>query len=135
MKKLFFFALVLLKGCSPCPAAEIAAKEAARAIIGEAASENYQTKLAIASAIRNRGTLAGVLGYRNWKMVARQPESVFEAANRAWSESKTNNTVHGATHFECRRFKTPYWARRLKPVATVGRFDFYKLENSTADKR
>lgn len=40
-----------------------------RAIIGEAAGEPFTTKLAIASALRNRDSLAGVRGFDNARMI------------------------------------------------------------------
>lgn len=133
MKKLLpILALVLLKGCTPCPAQgsdewRVASdKMAVRAIVGEAASEPYRTQLAVAGAIRNRGSLAGVLGAKNAAMIDRQTAKTFSTALRAWNESATNNIVNGASYFESTNFKTPAWARKMKCVATVGRFNFYK---------
>ena len=142
--KLLFIALLFLRGCVTCPAqtyrveiggtrplvftnhVPVELNPAVRAIIGEAASEPYRTQLAIASAIRNRGTLNGVLGLRNAKMIDAQTPRTFAIAMKAWNESATNNIVQGATHFESVNFKTPDWARGMKCVATVGKFNFYK---------
>ena len=100
-----------------------------RAIIGEAAGEPFATKLAIASALRNRDSLDGVRGYSNARMIDAQPGYVWADAQRAWAMSATNNIVNGATFFESSNFRTPYWARGIKPVATVGVFRFWKLNS------
>jgi spore germination cell wall hydrolase CwlJ-like protein len=101
---------------------------AVRAIIGEAAGEPFETKLAIAGALRNRGSLAGVRGLRNSKMIDVQPAWVWADARRAWSESATNDLSQGGTYFESTNFTTPFWARGRSPVATVGMFRFWKME-------
>jgi hypothetical protein len=98
-----------------------------RAIIGEAAGEPFATKLAIASALRNRDSLEGVRGFSNARMIDAQPAHVWADAHRAWAMSATNDIVNGATFFESSNFPTPYWARGIKPVATVGVFRFWKL--------
>jgi hypothetical protein len=101
---------------------------AVRAIIGEAAGEPFETKLAIAGALRNRDSLAGVRGLRNSKMIDAQPAWVWADARRAWSESATNDLSRGGTHFESVNFTTPFWARDRSPVARVGMFRFWKME-------
>jgi hypothetical protein len=68
-----------------------------RAIIGEAAGEPFTTKLAIASALRNRDSLAGVRGFYNARMIDAQPGHVWADARRAWAMSATNNIVNGGT--------------------------------------
>jgi hypothetical protein len=98
-----------------------------RAIIGEAAGEPFATKLAIASALRNRDSLDGVRGFSNSRMIDVQPAYVWADAHRAWAMSATNDIVNGATFFESSNFPTPYWAHGIKPVATVGVFRFWKL--------
>jgi len=98
-----------------------------RAIIGEAAGEPFATKLAIASALRNRDSLDGVRGFSNSRMIDAQPAHVWADAHRAWAMSATNDIVNGAMFFESSNFPTPYWARGIKPVATVGVFRFWKL--------
>ena len=100
---------------------------AVRAIIGEAAGEPFTTKLAIAAALRNRDSLVGVRGLRNARMIDAQPARVWADARCAWSESATNDLTHSAAYFESTNFPTPYWARGMKPTATVGVFRFWKL--------
>lgn len=99
-----------------------------QAIVGESCNQPYRTQLAVASALRNRETLKGVIGLKNQSMIQKQSLQTFQTAARAWSESATNNIVHGATHFESNNFPTPYWAKHMKLVATVGKFNFYKRQ-------
>ena len=117
-------ALIPLLIALNCGAA-ISDSDAVRAIVGEAAGESYKGKLAVAGALRNRGTLSGVYGL-NAKHVSSQPEMVWADARRAWSESLTNDISLGATHWESSDFKTPYWARRMKVTARIGKHTFYK---------
>jgi hypothetical protein len=126
-------AICLAATCLTAPAQTVSQPSALnpqlaiRAIIGEAAGEPFTTKLAIAGALRNRDSLAGVRGLRNARMIDAQPDWVWADARRAWSESATNDLTHGATHFDSVNFPTPYWAEGIKPVATVGVFRFWKL--------
>ena len=104
----------------------VQAQPQVEAVIGEAASEPFQTKLAVAGALRNRGTLDGVRGFQNQGMIHRQPAYVWEQARVAWAQSTTNDLTHGATHFESTNFPRPAWSRGMKETARVGRFIFYK---------
>jgi len=109
------------------PHSALRTSEAVRAIIGEAAGEPFQTKLAIAGALRNRGTLDGVRGRRNARMIDAQPAWVWRDARRAWAESATNDISRGGTFFESINFPAPAWAAGMRVTATVGKFRFYKL--------
>ena len=73
-------------------------KRAIRAIIGEASGEGYTGMLAIAGAIRNRGTLQGVYGERA-KHIDKQPQWVWAQAEKAWKESAGNDITAGADHW------------------------------------
>ncbi|MGN6643385.1 MAG: hypothetical protein ACTHKU_10355, partial [Verrucomicrobiota bacterium] len=61
-------------------------QSAIRAIVGEAANQGYRGMLAVAGAIRNRGTLQGVYGLHN-PIALKQPQWVWARARQAWSES------------------------------------------------
>lgn len=101
--------------------------QAIKAIIGEAESEGYQGMLAVACALRNRGTLEGVYG-ANSKRVREKlyPKYVHEKASKAWAESIKRDVVNGATHWESTDFKRPYWADSMREVARIGKHIFYK---------
>ena len=67
-------------------------------IVGEAAGLPFKDKMAVACAIRNRGTLQGVYGV-NARHNATEPQWVWRDAERAWRESVRHDITHGATHF------------------------------------
>lgn len=93
-------AVILLAAALICnvQAAEIPEDRAVRAIIGEASGEGYTGMLAIAGAIRNRGTLQGVYGVKA-KHVDKQPQWVWGQARKAWKESASNDITSGADHW------------------------------------
>jgi hypothetical protein len=97
---------------------------AIRSIVGEASGEGYEGMLAVACAIRNRGTLKGVKGI-NGAQVDSQPQWVWHDAQLAWEESKLIDVVEGATHWESTDFAKPWWAPRMQEVKKVGKHIFY----------
>jgi hypothetical protein len=105
--------------------------KAVRAIIGEAANQKDRGMLAVACALRNRGTLRGVYGL-NARHVDQQPPHVWASARKAWQQSAhlvatPQDPTQGATHWEnIRAFGTPSWARRMKHTTTIGDHAFYK---------
>ena len=74
------------------------AVSAQRAIVGEAAGCGYQVQLGVACALRNRGHLRGVYGV-NARHNATEPDWVWTAAAKAWTESATHDITNGANHF------------------------------------
>jgi hypothetical protein len=81
--------------------------------------------LAIACAIRNRGSLEGVYGGMS-KRIWNQPAWVWELARRAWLISKDVDIVKGADHWESTDFKVPYWARNMIITCIIGKHIFYR---------
>ena len=100
-------------------------KNCIQAIVGEAAGQSYREKLAIAGALRNRGTLAGVYGFRA-QHVNHEAPRVWRDAAAAWQASKTVDLSAGATFWEGDRFKKPKWAVSMKETAHVGSTVFYR---------
>jgi len=114
----------LLYGCTPCPAMD--SERAVQAVIGEAAGQTFAEKLAVACALRNRGTLAGVRGIRNQRMIQSEPPRIWIDAREAWAQSATNDVTHGATHWESDQFPAPAWSRGMTLTAHIGKFKFFK---------
>jgi len=97
-----------------------------RSIVGESAGEPYKTKLGIACVIRNRGSLQGVYGYSNSKMIDKQSIKIFNDCKRAWAESLTNNIVPTAKYWGG-PMDISYFEIKLhkKPILTIGKTRFY----------
>lgn len=106
--------------------AEIPRKQAVRAIIGEASNQGYEGMMAVACALRNRGTLKGVYGF-NAPHVDKEPAWVWRQAERAWEESGSNDITSGATHWHnVGREGENYWTRALQKTVKIGDHQFYK---------
>lgn len=100
--------------------------DAVRAIIGEASGQGYQGMLAVACAIRNRGTLKGVYGLKA-KHVDRQPRWVWVKARKAWKEAKRRDITRGATHWHnVDREGENYWTRKLTKTVKINQHQFYR---------
>lgn len=117
--------LILLVLTAPCCMA-IDSERAVQAIIGEAAGQSLSEKVAIASAIRNRGTLDGIRGLHNQGMIQSQPAWVWRDARTAWARSATNDVAHGGTFWESNNFNRPAWSVGMTQTAKVGCFTFWK---------
>ena len=115
-------------------------EQAIRAIIGED-SNSYDGMVAVACGIRNRKSLSGVYGlkavvWRNGELVrlhskTRKPIEVispelWQQASKAWNESYFGpDVVNGASHWEGKHLKQPYWAKSFKNSKVVGANRFY----------
>lgn len=109
-------------------ASEIRKDRAVYAIIGESENQGYQGMLAVACAIRNRGTLHGVYG-ENAPRVKKHlyGAKIFVQAVKAWEESSHTDITNGATHWEnIKAFGKPSWARKMVGTITVKDHVFYK---------
>jgi hypothetical protein len=122
----------LILAAGSCSAAQDLPKErAVNAIIGEAEGEGYRGMLAVACAIRNRGSLAGVYGERSRRVKEKlYSEDVELTASVAWAVSADpeicQDLVEGATHWEGTAFPEPRWARKMVQTAVIGHQRFYK---------
>jgi hypothetical protein len=121
-----FIAIAILIGISTARGMD--PEKAAQAIVGEAAGEDFKSKLAIAGALRNRGTLDGVRGAKNMRMIMAQPAWVLRDARAAWAQSATNDISRGGRFWESANFKRPAWSIGMTETAHVGKFIFYKPE-------
>lgn len=126
MKRLIFGLLIVLTlcGCSDIVFANtIDSDKAIKSIIGEGEDQGKIGMTALGEAIRNRGTLKGVYGYRaiiekNGKFYRKSKKglraissSIVKQAEQAWKDSSRSNYVHGANHWEnVKAFGMPDWA-------------------------
>lgn len=126
----FIVCVCLIGGCRLCGASEsISTYRAVNAIIGEAENQGYQGMLAVAHAIRNRGTLKGVYGERAPRVVQRKfSEKTYQLALKAWCESQlTEDFTHGATHWEnIKAFGCPSWVKECVETFRYKDHVFYK---------
>lgn len=114
--KLIFAIMVTLFFATSGLAQEIDDVLAVRAIMGEARDQGYTGMLAVACAIRNRGTLDGVYGVRA-KGLDKEPARVWLLAKKAWQESKSVDITNGATHWHnLKREGETYWTKKLPKV-------------------
>jgi len=108
-----------------------------RAILGEAEGEPYTGKVALAYALKNRGTMSGVYGHKAistrlggyYRGDRKLKPSVVKEAQKAleWANSHPElDTTSGATHWEGTAFKTPYWAHSMVKTVVIGHQAFYK---------
>lgn len=122
-------AVILILFCLLFPscagASVIKDEDAIRAIVGEGASEGLDGMRAIASVIRNRGSLRGIYGLHA-KHVRTEPAWVFKMAKTAWEDSERYDFSGGATHFEGVAFKKPYWVKDMVFIKRVANTNYYK---------
>ena len=106
--------------------ASIDQEKAVRAIIGEAEDQGDLGMLAVAEAIRNRGTLKGVLGLQSPRIRRAKPIT-WRKARVAWEKSRNTNTVRNASHWEnVNAFGEPSWAKDMRKVIVVRDHVFYE---------
>lgn len=131
MVSALFWAIVLIAGCTlakPAHAQDIDDGDAIKAIIGEAENQGYKGMLAVACAIRNRGTLKGVYGIR----APRVKNYLYSRATHrmaflAWHESEKHDITNGATHWEnIKAFGCPSWVKGCIEVFRYKDHVFYR---------
>lgn len=126
MEKIIVIIFLIITCVGLADAGEIPKAQAVRAIIGEASNQGKKGMLAIACAIRNRGTLRGVYGVKA-KHVDNEPKWVWDRAERAWDQSARTDITGGADHWEnVKAFGEPYWAKSMVKTVIIGDHQFYK---------
>jgi spore germination cell wall hydrolase CwlJ-like protein len=103
-------------------------KMAVLAIIGEAENQGDRGMLAVACAIRNRGTLKGVYGFKSPRVVGKKYSmKTYESAVKAWERSQNVDITGGATHWEnVLAFGYPYWVKDCTETFRYKDHVFYK---------
>jgi hypothetical protein len=105
--------------------AGVSEAQAVKAIIGEAGNQSFTTMTAVASAIRNRGSLQGVYGVGN-PCVNKASARLKAMALKAWRASAVKSTVGRLRYFGCAA-DAPYFASiGLRPALRSGAITFYK---------
>jgi hypothetical protein len=123
---LLLISALTASAASPTLDFRLQTSDCVRAIVGESANQGRDGMLAVAGAIRNRGTLKGVYGLKS-KVSSQQPEWVWQRARLAWAMSATNDISRGATHWEnIKAFGEPRWAKSLTVTTNIGAHTFYK---------
>ena len=116
---------------APSNAAMIAEADGVQAVMGEARGEPYLGKVAIAEALRNRGTLNGVYGF---KARFQEPERVWGDARRAWREGEQSNLTHGATVWgnrsDVEKFRLERWFLAYEQTAKIGGHYFFRRKGA-----
>lgn len=129
MRFITALSVALLTVAIPQAQASITEAQAVRIAIGEASGEGLRGMQAVCEVLRRRGSVKGFYGL-NAPHVDKQPKWVWAQARKAWASSRSSNLTNGATHFEGTAFKTPYWAKGLRPVAVIGKQRFYKIKTT-----
>jgi hypothetical protein len=129
VKKWGFFLIfcAALLTCSTCHA-KISEEKAVLAIIGEAENQGYEGMLAVAGAIRNRGTLKGVYGLNSPRVKkCLYSKETLRLAVLAWVVSEKLDITHGANHWEnIKAFGKPKWALCCRETFRYKSHVFYK---------
>lgn len=111
----------------PTNAKPIDDQQAAQAIVGEAANQGYLGMLAVACAIRNRGSLHGVRGLAGFKRMTRVSSQTLRTANQAWRDSIKVDVTFGATHWEnVLAYGKPTWATNMVVTVIIKDHWFFK---------
>lgn len=120
--------ILLIGSCKAAHADEIKESDAIKAIIGEAENQGEQGMLAVAGAIRNRGTLKGVYGLRAPRVKKHlYSKETFFLAQRAWAISATVDITKGADHWEnIKAFGCPKWVKSCIETFRYKDHVFYK---------
>ena len=103
-------------------------EDAIKAIIGEAENQGYKGMLAVACAIRNRGTLKGVYGLRAKRVrYSLFNEEAMIDAKLAWEESAKHDITNGATLWEnINAFGCPSWVKSCVETFRYKNHVFYR---------
>lgn len=156
-KVLFFLALVatiLIGSCRIVTASEISDKDGILSVLGEAESESYLGKIAVAKTILNRGTLKGVSAYKNTVLINGKPykkvslkskyykrtgnryRSInlfdYDAAKKAWQYAKSTigegewSATGWGNASDIKQFKREGWFKNCIITDKIGTHFFYK---------
>ena len=123
----------LLQGCAMAQGVVKVSFEqkAILAIIGEAEGEGFEGMLAVAGAIRNRGSFRGVYGLKAQRVRKHlYSQKTYDLARTAWVESESLDESNGATGWgneeDLNKFCSEAWWHNCVITAHIGRHWFYR---------
>lgn len=110
---------------------QLTTKNAILSIIGEAENQGAKGMLAVACAIRNRGTLSGVYGLNAPRVRGHKySQSTYTTALKVWNQSAIPQScgfIGSADGWEnITAFGSPSWVRYSTLTAVIGDHRFYK---------
>ena len=134
----FLIMFAFLK-CDVVWATTISDSQAINSILGEAEDQGLVGMTALGEAIRNRGSLNGVYGYKaivikngNYYRKTKKglrllSKAIVKQAHQAWKASATSDYVHGADHWEnVEAFGMPSWAYSMEKTFAYKDHAFFK---------
>jgi len=99
---------------------------AVRIIVGEGGNQDLKGMICIGEVLRHRASVKGFYGYQS-NRIAKEPQSVWKQAARAWKQSAYTNYTKGADHFEnIRQFGKPWWVMYCVKTYEYKDHVFYK---------
>lgn len=106
-------------------------EDAIKAIIGEGESTGFQGMRALASAIRNRGTLHGVYGIKSPRVVNNlYSPKTYRLASQAWMDSNRKDYSNGANHWfsdaDLKQPRVKSMVRNMKRLNSYHGNNFFK---------
>lgn len=123
-------AIIFIGGLINATASEtVDNKKAIYAIIGEAEDQGFTGMLAVAHAIRNRGTLKGVKGLNSPRVKLHlYSKKIYDLAQLAWEQSEIDfDITHGANHWaNIKDFNAPNWTNDYPKTFEWNDHVFYK---------
>jgi len=112
----------------PAHSGQISEPQAVRAIVGEASNQGFDGMLAVACAIRNRGTLDGVYGVKSDR-IYKESKEIVRLARLAWQQSESVDVTDKATHWEnVNAFGVPWWSKSMVVTKVVKDHTFYRVK-------
>lgn len=128
---LIFWLILAFLLTRPAYSAQIPEDKAILAIIGEAESEPWEGKVAVAETIRRRGSLKGIFGLNSVRVKQKKyTRALYDQCKRAWEASRTTNYSKGALGWgnaaDVQIFKRSKWFRNCKIVKQIGKHYFWK---------
>lgn len=133
MKTIVLILAVLISGCDQTPGFAYTKDQLVKAIIGEAEGEPQMGKEAVACAIHYRGTLKGVYGLHNPRILKHLYSrstwgNVLRAVESAQDQEYCEGLINGAQYWEGTKFPIPYWAKSMTMTAVIGNQRFFRKD-------